>query len=223
MRSTLAFGLGALLFASCGGGSRPVGRTQLVINSPQHESTVLSFKPLAFSVTATNRLGIKSVELRVGEVVAKTCEGNSAEEVTCALEALQPTDFSAQVKDGSLVLSATAVEVNEGVNEDLVRVSVKPIRVAFLQPVASGDPAVAVVSGKSTLALEAESEVFISRLSVKDGQGVPLRDSTSGSGAYEWEFEWATMLGGKGDKVLRAEVIDSAGNTDTAVLNVRVE
>jgi hypothetical protein len=214
----------AVAALSCGD-THAVGHTKLTIESPLDGSTTLSFKPFRFSVTAINAKGIQTVELWAGNVLVKTCDGQSQVEASCVAEEVLPTDFAAQVQNGFLDVKAKAVESKGGGdNEQVNTVAVKPLRVAFVQPVASGDPAVATVTGTSPMELEVESEVGIKEVQtyLVDSSGdVKLRFFTDGP--YEADMEWSVMLNGKGDKVIKAVAIDESDHTDTALLNVHVQ
>jgi hypothetical protein len=223
MRALVCVLLTSLAIVSCDG-TRPIGKTKITIESPIDGSTTLSFKPFRFAVTARNNLGIETVELYVGEVLAKTCAANGASDVECAIDEVLPTDFSAQVKNGELLVRAKAIESKGGGENELVnKVAVKPIRVAFVEPVASGEPPVAVVTGTSKVKLDVESQVVIDRVQlywVNGGSEILIRPFSS---PYEEEIEWATYLNGKGDRVIKVEAVDSEGSKDSALLNVRVE
>jgi hypothetical protein len=208
---------------SCGDSTASVGRPKVTIASPANGDTAFSQKPVTFSVTVAARNILTSVELLAGSVSLKKCPGNGTSALDCSAD-FTPTDVAAQIQNGNLVLTANALDQKGLTGTNEIGVSVKKIRVAFMQPLASGNPPIAIVSGRSPLELSVDSEVMVTQVQVTDGNGLPVHMFAAGNPPYRSNNEeWAVELGGVGNKVLKASVSDSENNTDSAQLNVQVQ
>ncbi len=226
--------------------------TTLTIVSPGNGAAYAAGQSFDFSAIAENPGGLKDLTLYAGAETKNACTaaadcpaGYSCDlELLCIPRALRACpaqtisstgiacDFGFIVNDNRAVidgsqitLTAMARDKRLQVTKKTITVNVQPLVIKFTQPALTPgtSPPVADVAGTSPVAVDVVSAIPVASVQITwDGAQMLAQWENPPPGTmYQQMIAWANTMG-SGRHHLLATATDTAGNTDTATLDVLV-